>query len=136
MYIEFKYSVTFKGILEWVAIPFSRGSSYPGIEPGCIAGRFFMPKPPGKPMITTSRVLSVSEMSSKSAADVLSGPLAPGRKVWSDGEGPLGGDFRRVFTFLPVLTEISPKGRKAFHSLLKSLGSSVGAGRIPREIFS
>ena len=34
------------------------------------------------------------------------------------------------------LTEISPKGRKAFHSLLKSLGSSVGAGRIPREIFS
>ena len=29
MYIEFKYSVTFKGILEWVAIPFSRGFSWP-----------------------------------------------------------------------------------------------------------
>ena len=36
-----------------------------------------MLEPPGKPMITMSRVLSVSEMSSKFAADVLSGPFVP-----------------------------------------------------------
>ena len=95
-----------------------------------------MPEPPGTPMITTCRVLSVSEMSSKFAADVLSGPFVPREEgvVWWGG--PPGCDFRRFFTFLPVLTEISPKGRKAFQSSLQSLGSSVGAGRTPREIFS
>ena len=41
-------------ILEWVAISFFRGSSCPGIEPTsfvspAMAGRFFIPEPPGKP---------------------------------------------------------------------------------------
>ena len=37
--------------LEWVAIPFSRGSSHSGIEPSstALAGRFFTAVPPGKP---------------------------------------------------------------------------------------
>ena len=38
------YGVLQARILEWVAIPFSRGSSDPRIEPGSshIAGRFFI----------------------------------------------------------------------------------------------
>ena len=39
------------GILEWVAIPFSRRSSQPRdqTQVSCIAGRFFTTEPPGKP---------------------------------------------------------------------------------------
>ena len=39
-------------ILEWVAMPSSRGSSQPRDQTqlSCIAGRFFSFKPPGKPM--------------------------------------------------------------------------------------
>ena len=38
-------------ILEWVAIPFSRGSSWPRdwTQVSCITGRFFPSEPPGKP---------------------------------------------------------------------------------------
>ena len=38
-------------ILEWVAIPFSRGFSLPGIKPGspAFAGTFFTSEPPGMP---------------------------------------------------------------------------------------
>ena len=38
-------------ILEWVAIPFSRGPSWPrdGTWVSCIAGGFFTAEPPGKP---------------------------------------------------------------------------------------
>ena len=41
-------------ILEWVAIPFSRGSSQPRdrTHVSCIAGRFFTAEPPGKTHIT------------------------------------------------------------------------------------
>ena len=40
-------------ILEWVAISFSRGSSWPRdwTHVSCIAGRFFTSKPPGKPIL-------------------------------------------------------------------------------------
>ena len=40
-------------ILEWGAIPFSRGSSQPRDRTGvsCIAGRFFTTEPPGKPKV-------------------------------------------------------------------------------------
>ena len=39
-------------ILEWVAISFSRGSSWPRdwAQVSCIAGRFFTTEPPGKPL--------------------------------------------------------------------------------------
>ena len=39
-------------ILEWVAIPFSRGSSWPRDQTwvSCIAGRFFTAEPAGKPV--------------------------------------------------------------------------------------
>ena len=39
-------------ILEWLAVPFSRGSSRPGIKPTCpaLAGRFFTTEPPAKPL--------------------------------------------------------------------------------------
>ena len=42
-------------ILEWVAIPFSRGSSQPraGTHVSCIAGRFFTAVPPRKPCNNT-----------------------------------------------------------------------------------
>ena len=40
-------------ILEWVAMPFSRGSSQPrdGTWISCIAGRFFTTETPGKPVL-------------------------------------------------------------------------------------
>ena len=39
-------------ILEWVAMSFSRGSSWPRdqTQVSCTAGRFFISEPPGKPM--------------------------------------------------------------------------------------
>ena len=42
-------------ILEWVAIPFSRGSFQPKdqTEVSCIAGRFLPSEPPGKPRYNT-----------------------------------------------------------------------------------
>ena len=52
-------------ILEWVAIPFSRGSSNPGIEPSflaspALAGGFFTAVPRGKPRLSLSLCLSMS----------------------------------------------------------------------------
>jgi len=42
-------------ILEWVAMPSSRGSSQPRNQTriSCIAGRFFTSEPPGKPRMIT-----------------------------------------------------------------------------------
>ena len=42
-------------ILEWVAIPFSKGSSWPrnGTWVFCIAGGFFVSEPPGRPSLVT-----------------------------------------------------------------------------------
>ena len=53
-------------ILEWVAIPFSRGFSRPW-DRTCvsfIAARFFSTEPPGKPSAVSSRQKSESESSS------------------------------------------------------------------------
>ena len=40
-------------ILEWVAMPFSRGSSQPRNQTyvSCTEGRFFTAEPPGKPLL-------------------------------------------------------------------------------------
>ena len=45
-------------ILEWVAIPFSKGSSQPRdpAQVSCIAGEFFTTKPPGKPLGTCTLI--------------------------------------------------------------------------------
>ena len=56
------------GILEWVAMPSSRGSSYPGIKPASfasvgLAGRFFTTVPPGKPVTKYSVQFSRSVVS-------------------------------------------------------------------------
>ena len=45
-------------ILEWMAMPSSRGSSWPHDQTSvscgsCIAGRFFTTEPPGKPILST-----------------------------------------------------------------------------------
>ena len=44
-------------ILEWFAIPFSRGSSQPGgwTRVSCVASGFFTTEPPGKPIISSRR---------------------------------------------------------------------------------
>jgi len=49
--------------LEWVAIPFSRGSSQPrdGTQVSCIAGRFFISEPPGKPWSMCIYTLSYTQ---------------------------------------------------------------------------
>ena len=51
------YGILQARILEWVAIPFSRGSSWPKdwTQVSCIAGGFFTAEPPGKPQ--TSKYL-------------------------------------------------------------------------------
>ena len=43
-------------ILEWVAIPFPRGSPNPGVEPASptLAGRFLTTEPPGSPLYNVS----------------------------------------------------------------------------------
>ena len=43
-------------ILEWVAFPFSRGSSQPRdlTQVSCIAGEFLLAEPPGKPLFLYS----------------------------------------------------------------------------------
>ena len=43
-------------ILEWVAMPYSRGSSQPKdqTQVSCTAGRFFTTEPPGKPYVHTT----------------------------------------------------------------------------------
>ena len=53
-------------ILEWVAMPSSRGSPDPGIEPAslmspALAGRFFTTLPPGKPRVYICIHLNVTE---------------------------------------------------------------------------
>ena len=50
---SFVHGILQASILEWVAIPFSRGSSLPRdlTRVSCIAGRFFTPKPMGKPIM-------------------------------------------------------------------------------------
>uniref|UniRef100_A0A8B9YUL5 IKAROS family zinc finger 5 n=1 Tax=Bos mutus grunniens TaxID=30521 RepID=A0A8B9YUL5_BOSMU len=47
-------------ILEWVAIPFSRGIFQPRdqIQVSCIAGRFFTSEPPGKPLSSLGESLN------------------------------------------------------------------------------
>ena len=49
------HGVLLARILEWVAMPSSRGSSDPGIEPvsPALAGGFFTTEPPGKPPCPT-----------------------------------------------------------------------------------
>ena len=46
------YGILLARLLEWVAIPFSRGSSQPGDRTwvSCIAGRFLPSEPPGNPL--------------------------------------------------------------------------------------
>ena len=48
-------------ILEWVATPFSRGSSWPSdqIQVSCIAGGFFTTEPPGMPKTVWCYVLKI-----------------------------------------------------------------------------
>ena len=52
------------GILEWVAIPFARGSSQPRdwIHVSCIAGRFFTDEPPGKRQWNITQPLKKNEI--------------------------------------------------------------------------
>ena len=44
-------------VLQWVAIPFSRGSSQPRdqTQVSCTAGRFLPSEPPGKPLLILSK---------------------------------------------------------------------------------
>ena len=54
-------------ILEWVAIPLSRGSSQPRDQAciSCTAGRFFTTEPPGKPCVSVFRGLKERIQNSK-----------------------------------------------------------------------
>ena len=61
-------------ILEWVGKPFSRGSSWPRDQTciSCIAGRFLLAEPPGKPKIQIllpSKGINTSEFET----DIISG---------------------------------------------------------------
>ena len=46
------YEILQANILEWVTIPFSKGSSGTRgqTQVSCIAGTFWLPEPPGKPL--------------------------------------------------------------------------------------
>ena len=51
------HGILYVRVLEWVAMPSSRGSSRPRDQTrvSCIAGRFFIIEPPGKPTFTNYR---------------------------------------------------------------------------------
>ena len=53
--IAYVHGILQARILEWVAIPFSKGSSWPGDGTWvfCIAGGFFVSEPPGGPSLVT-----------------------------------------------------------------------------------
>ena len=59
------------GILEWIAIPFSRGSSWPRdcTHISCIAGGFVTTEPPGKPPFLREHLANLCGMSKWSSRD-------------------------------------------------------------------
>ena len=80
-------------ILEWVAIPFSRSSSWPRdwTLVSCIGGRFFTIEPPGKPdgvymYISLSNLMKLWAMPCSATQDgwVM---VEDSDKTWSTGEG-------------------------------------------------
>ena len=82
-------------ILEWVSIPFSRGSSWPRDQTriSCIAGRFFT-EPPGKPRVVGPQILwpheeEISSKSSRANLPVPGGsPEGPPSPAWSPAPSP------------------------------------------------
>ena len=76
--------------LDWIAISFSRGSSHPGIEPAShtLAGRFFIPEPPGKPLPVNSFGFSMHTIVSSVDPDSLFFPNSCA--LWVEIEIPLG----------------------------------------------
>ena len=58
---SFVHGILQARILEWIAIPFSRGSSWPRDQArvSCIAGRCFTPEPPGKPYIYINITINI-----------------------------------------------------------------------------
>ena len=65
-------------ILEWVATPFSRGSSRPGLEPEspALAGRFFTSELPGKPRYHIATATAKSLQSCPTLCDPIDGSPA------------------------------------------------------------
>ena len=57
------HGILWTRVLEWVAMPSSRGSSQPRdwIWVSCIAGRFFTAESPGKPMISSSAAATAAK---------------------------------------------------------------------------
>ena len=59
--VSYSHGISQARILEWVAVPYSRVSSYPGREPAsptapALAGGFFITKPPGMLSVEFSSV--------------------------------------------------------------------------------
>ena len=74
-------------ILEWVAFPFSRGSSWPRDQTwvSYTAGRFFTSEPPGKPLLFAwSQVVSFSAgFSTCESLPYVSRPPTPQLSLWA-----------------------------------------------------
>ena len=75
------YGISQVRIQEWVAISYSRGSSQPGLKPTsplspALAGGFFSPEPPGKPVyweigwIKGSQIIRCQEMNEGEDAEL------------------------------------------------------------------
>ena len=82
--------------LEWVAIPFSRGSSWPRDRTpiscvSCIASGFFTAEPPGKPSVAQSRLSSVLKLGKCRLCQPLRCSPTGGRKETSF-QSPSGSD--------------------------------------------
>ena len=63
-------------VLEWVAIPFSRGSPRDRTSASCIAGRFFTTEPPGKPKGSDSPGLTLLSFCSLNHYSFPASPLS------------------------------------------------------------
>ena len=91
-------------ILEWVAISFSRGSSWPRVRTlvSCIVGRFFTTEPPGKPPQSMSYASSILQVVSKeifkvSITTLLLQKLRSQREMWDLTLGKVKSSQHTVF---------------------------------------
>ena len=118
------------GILEWVAIPFSRGSSWPRDWPwvSCLTGGFFTPEHQGSPHIYISLYACLHAKSLQSCL-TLCDPMAyslPGSSVHGDSPGKNTGVGCHVLLQVIFPTQGSNPGLPHCRQILNHLSHQGG----------
>ena len=100
-------------VLEWVAMPSSRGSSQPRdwTQVSCAAGRFFTTEPPGKPFVTSHHQIQAAHdsLEIRETAPSLP-PLDITGPAWFKGFNPFSLILSRIWLYYhPHLKEKNSK---------------------------